>query len=119
MLIEIKKVKITKAIFNQVPTLDLAILNHDRDLEENIVSLGWVFANQKYALLQNKDTKDLYKWLVMQTICIDQSDPKRIDYSISGRYGSRRFMFEQEATNFFRTVLALQKDAKAKGQLFI
>lgn len=119
MLVEIKKVKITKSIFNQIRKIDLAILNSDRDLEENILSLGWVFADQKYVLLQNKETKDLYKWLVMQTICIDQDDPKRIDYASSGRFGSRRFMSEQEATNFFKTVLSLQKDAKEKGQLFI
>lgn len=119
MLVEIKKVKITKSIFNQVPTLDLAILNSDRDLEENVRPLGWIFSNQKYVLLQNKDTKDLYKWLVMQTICIDQGDPKRINYSISGRYGTRRFMFEQDATNFFRAVISFQQQAKEKGQLFI
>ncbi|WP_312190248.1 hypothetical protein, partial [Sphingobacterium sp.] len=75
MLVEIKKVKITKSIFNQIRKIDLSILNSDRDLEENIISLGWIFADHKYVLLQNKGTKDLYKWLVMQTICIDESDP--------------------------------------------
>ena len=119
MLVEIKKVKITKSIFNQIRKIDLAILNSNQYLEENIISLGWVFADHKYVLLQNKENKDLYKWLVMQTICIDHDDPKRIDYSTSGRFGSRRFLSEQEATNFFRTVLAIQKDAKVKGQLFI
>jgi len=112
MIVEIKKVKITKSILTQ---LTPPMLNNIAQYEV----LGWVFDKSKFILLYNNEGKSLYKMRVLMNIRIDSDKPNQVSYSINGLSSFKLFQSNQEALNWCALIHTIQSQAKIQGQLYI
>ncbi len=112
MIVELKKLKITKSIFSQLMSLNALQF-------ENYTVLGWVFVQGRNVILQHKEDKTLVKWKIVQDLKIAEDDPKRVYCNINGKAWTRRFLFTQDATDYCRAVNIIQTEARLNGQIFI
>lgn len=112
MIVELKKVKITKSIFNQLtgPLLDI---------NSNYEVLGWVFDKGKYILLYNKETNSLSKMRTFINLRIDLEIPNQALFTISGLNTFKLFASSKEALNWCAKINIIQTEANLKGQLYI
>lgn len=112
MVVELKKVKITKSIFNQLtgPLLDT---------DSNYEVLGWVFDKGKYILLYNKETNSLAKMRTFSNLRIDPDKPNQALFTISGLNTLKPFPTSQDAMKWCAQINIIQTEANLKGQLYI
>lgn len=112
MIVELKKVKITKSILSQLTSPMF------KDIS-NYEVLGWVFDKSKYILLYNKETKTLSKMRVLFGLRIDSHKPNQVLYTQNGLASFKAFHSNQEALNWCALINTIQSQAIIQGQLFI
>lgn len=112
MIVQLKKVKITKSIFNQLLSFNPLQL-------ENYTVLGWVFIEGKFVLLQHKEDQTLVRWKFVQDLVISSGNTKEVLFSVGGKKSFKKFLFDQDAIDYCRVVHMIQTEAKIKGQLYI
>ncbi|MBB2951993.1 hypothetical protein [Sphingobacterium sp. JUb56] len=112
MVVELKKVKITKSIFNQ---LTGPLLDTDSKYEV----LGWVFDKGKYILLYNKETNSLAKMRTFSNLSIDPKMPNCALIAVNGLNKLKSFPTGQDALNWCAKINIIQTEANLKGQLYI
>jgi len=112
MIVELKKVKITKSILSQLTS---PLFNEIAKYEV----LGWVFDKSKYILLYNKETKTLSKMRVLFSLRIDSQKPNQVLYMRNGLASFKAFQSNQEALNWCALINTIQSQAIIQGQLFI
>ena len=112
MIVELKKVKITKSILSQLTS---PLFNEIGKYEV----LGWVFHKSKYILLYNKETKTLSKMRVLFGLRVDSQKPNQVIYTQNGLSSFKAFHSNQEALNWCALINTIQSQAIIQGQLFI
>lgn len=112
MVVELKKVKITKSIFDQLLS---PLLN---DLSKYEV-LGWVFHKARYILLYDPDSKSLFRMPVITDMKIEQQRPWIVNFMQKGYAASVKLSGYHESNQWITKVHEVQVEARIKGQVFI
>ncbi|TJY63805.1 hypothetical protein FAZ19_16185 [Sphingobacterium alkalisoli] len=112
---ELRKVKITKSIFNQLLAPGLASLLRDDQYEV----LGWVFDRIRYILIYDQETKALYRLPLIKDMKIEQQRPQIVNFNIKGYASSVQLSGYNESNRWITRVHEIQTEARVKGQIFI
>ena len=112
MIVELKKVKITKSILSQLTS---PIYNEISKYEV----LGWVFEKSKFILLYNKDSNSLSKMRWLLNIRIDNNKPNQVLFSANGMASFKSFPTYKQALDWCALIYTIQSQAIIQGQLFI
>lgn len=112
MIVELKKVKITRSILSQLTSPVLTEM-------QNYEVLGWVFDKSKFILLYNRQTQSLSKMRVFFNLRIDNDKASQVLFTINGMASFKAFPSYSEALNWCTLINTIQSQAKIQGQLFI
>ncbi|MBE8712558.1 hypothetical protein [Sphingobacterium hungaricum] len=114
MVVELKKVKITKSIFNQLLSPGLST-----DTLRKHQVLGWVFDKSRYILLYHPDTNSLSKFPLISNMKIDERKPNQVSFMIKGMASSVQLSGYSDSINWIVLINEIQTKAKIEGQLYI
>lgn len=114
MIVELKKVKITKSIFNQLvsPALSLQGLN-------SVQVLGWVFDKNRFILLYNPETNALSRLSTISNMKIDYIKPNIVNFSVRGMTSNVQLAGMSDAHSWIARINEINSLARIDGQLFI
>lgn len=114
MIVELRKVKITKSIFNQL----LKPIFQDLKKQDYQV-LGWVFEKTRFILLYFPETNSLKKMPFISDLNIDERRPRTVSFKMQGFISLVDLSSYTEAKDWIAMINELQSTAKIKGQIFI
>ena len=115
MIVELKQVKITRSIFNQL----LYPFFPDLLKDQNFKVLGWVFNKSRYILLYYPESNSLKRVPIISDLKIDETKPTRVYFKIHGQLKFVEMGGYSEAINWITKINTIDLEAKAAGQLFI
>lgn len=112
MIVELKQVKITRSIFNQL----LYPFFPDLLKDQNFKVLGWVFNNSRYILLYYPESNSLKRVPVISDLKIDETKPTRVYFKIHGQLKFVEMGGYSEAINWITKINTIDLEAKVAGQ---
>lgn len=115
MVVELRKLKITKGIFQQLLSPVLASLLTNESLEV----IGWVHYNGRYVLLYDTENKSLFRMSLIGDMKIEQRNPRIVNFMTRGYVTSVQLSGYNESNRWITRVHEIQTEAKVKGQIFI
>ncbi|WP_437918565.1 hypothetical protein [Sphingobacterium sp. LRF_L2] len=115
MVVEIRKAKITKAIFNQILAPSLPDLVRNEELEV----LGWVFDKTRYILLQDTGKQAVYRLPIISDMKVDFRRPDHVDFKSKGYSVAVQLSGLEECNRWITRIHEIQSEARVKGQIFI
>lgn len=112
MIVEIRKVKITRSVFNQLVSPSFENIG---DYEV----LGWVYEKGKFILLHCKQRGSLCKMRVLSNLRIDPDKASQVLFSLNGMASCKSFQTQDDALRWCSITNTIHSEAKLRGQLYI
>lgn len=115
MIVELRKVKINKSIFNQLFKPSFPEL-----LKENCYEvLGWAYDKNRYILLYFNETNSLNKMPFLSEMKIDERRPNVVYFKLLGYAGLVELPSYSDSIKWIAKLNEIQSEARIKGQIFI
>ncbi len=115
MIVELKKIKITKSIFEQLlgPALT------DVSSIDKYQVLGWVYHKGRYILLYDPESKSLCRMPLISGMKIEQQRPQAVNFMQKGYACCVKLSSYNESKQWIAKIHEVQAEARLKGQAFI
>lgn len=114
MTVQVRSMKMTRSLFNQMTMIVIDELNHDR-----LSALGWVFIGEKFIVIQDPINSTLYKMRPVTIVGKSQDGCTvhvRTSNNIVGHWKFQNFL---RASEWINTVQRLMAESFEKGQIFL